>query len=94
MFTSRRSTTYVSSFQLELFEPSPTPGQAISDAGRGLIASVASWFERTIAAEHFCDPPEDLGRFWAIERAGHVPAAHDKHYCCPECRERWVGASH
>jgi hypothetical protein len=94
MFTSRRSTSAVSSFQYDLFDAGPNPAKALSTTGQGMFAALAGWFDRAIATEHICDPPDALGRFWAIERPDHQASAQDRHYCCPECQERWVGASH
>lgn len=61
-------------------------------AGRGLVVALVGWFERTVATEHFCDPPGAVGQQWVIAKADQTAAGLTPAYCCPECGERWIGA--
>jgi hypothetical protein len=60
---------------------------AIQGALAGLTSRLFNQlFERYVAVEHRCEPPETLG-------AGHAPGAARCRlatYHCPECRQAWA----
>ena len=48
-----------------------------------------SWFERYVAAEHKCVPPDDQRSWYAVASAD--PESFDPHvYACPECGQHWA----